>query len=380
MRAEALRQALSGMGSVATVVVPVAEPDSEGDASTHVALLSAYQGARSWLAYPRGRALLGQVSPMPQRVRLASPAVGVAVLDHIGKERFDTVYILRNYLAGVALPLQVEMPDSHFVLDIDEVDAGVARQLARLSDEAGDPDRASQYECEADILDRFARFSLPWFDAVACASKPELALLQEHYAISGVCIPNTVSSSVLVDSRRVDDIFRMLFVGNLDYAPNQDALFRLLRHVLPRVREQVADARLVVVGRGGDQIAAEYGSDAGVDWLGYVTDLEAQYQSASIGVVPLRVGGGSRIKILEAFAQGLPIVASSKAAQGLAVQHGRELMIADDHDAMLEAILHLTENTQQRDALVRHARRFVEREHSPAVVSRQMRSLLHWIG
>ncbi len=129
---------------------------------------------------------------------------------------------------------------------------------------------------------------------------------------------------------------RALFVGNFTYEPNRNGLRFLLDEVLPRVWEQLPQARLRLVGAGLEQPPSD---DPRVEALGFVDDLADAYAGVSAAVVPLLQGGGTPLKFVEALAYGLPIVATPRAAAGLAVRDGEHCVLAEGAEAYADALV-----------------------------------------
>jgi glycosyltransferase involved in cell wall biosynthesis len=129
---------------------------------------------------------------------------------------------------------------------------------------------------------------------------------------------------------------RAIFVANFAYQPNRNGLHFMLDEVFPRVWAKLPDARLTLVGAGLEQPPS---GDPRVEALGFVEDLRTAYARASCAVVPLLQGGGTPLKFLEAMAYGLPVVASARAAAGLAVTDGEHCLIAEDGEAFAAALV-----------------------------------------
>ena len=129
---------------------------------------------------------------------------------------------------------------------------------------------------------------------------------------------------------------RAIFVANFAYEPNRDGLRFLLEQVLPLVWAELPDATIALVGAGLDTAVP---LDPRVQAVGFVEDLRAAYAAASCAVVPLLVGGGTPLKLLEALAYGLPVVATPRAVAGLAVEDGEHLLVADGAQAFASALI-----------------------------------------
>ena len=202
------------------------------------------------------------------------------------------------------------------MIDVDDDDAALLRTL-------GD-------DTEADVCERLARCWLPDADAVLAASAVEAAGVATRAGIDHVEVaPNAVPIPERVPPPPGED--RLLFVGNLTYEPNRVAARLLAGEILPRVQQRRPNATLELVGSNGGSLDDLAGVD-GVRLLGAVPDVAPHYASADAVVVPLRHGGGTRIKVLEAFAYRRPVVATSTAVAGLDVVHDRHVVVAETSD------------------------------------------------
>jgi glycosyltransferase involved in cell wall biosynthesis len=133
---------------------------------------------------------------------------------------------------------------------------------------------------------------------------------------------------------------RILFLGALDWRPNHDAVEVLLNDVFPRVRQRDAAVTLEIVGRKPPAaLAGRIAATPGVTLHADVTDVMPYLARAAVMAVPLRIGGGSRLKILEAMAAGLPVVSTTVGAEGLRLDPTRDLDIADDWDAFADVLV-----------------------------------------
>ena len=132
-------------------------------------------------------------------------------------------------------------------------------------------------------------------------------------------------------------------------------------NIWPSVREQQPHLRFTVVGRDPAPAIQQLANLPGVDVTGSVTDVRPFYRDACVAVVPLRVGGGSRLKILEAMAAGVPVVSTTLGAEGIDVQDGENIVLADSDDEFAAAIIKLSLETQLRERIIESARRLARR-------------------
>jgi polysaccharide biosynthesis protein PslH len=149
-------------------------------------------------------------------------------------------------------------------------------------------------------------------------------------------VPNVVDAAAIEPLGAVAPERRALFVATFTYEPNRAGLRFLLQQVLPLVWAELPDAELVLVGRGLDEPPSP---DPRVKTLGFVEDLRPVYAQARCAVVPLLQGGGTPLKLIEALAHGLPVVATPAAVKGLKVRDGEHCLIAGDADAFAAAVV-----------------------------------------
>lgn len=151
------------------------------------------------------------------------------------------------------------------------------------------------------------------------------------------------------------DSLRLLFVGNFKHPPNLDAANRLINSIFPQVQTKFAGARLHIVGA---HLPASVLGNANPNIVvtGYVPDVSLYLEQASLVVIPLRLGGGMRVKTLEALAAGKAVVASARAVEGLDVVDGQHLILAESDEEFVAAIKELLHNPEKRKALGAQAR------------------------
>lgn len=154
---------------------------------------------------------------------------------------------------------------------------------------------------------------------------------------------------------------RIGHIGAMDWLPNREGIDWFRKEVWPRIREKEADAELLLAGR--DMTASDKKED-GIKELGEVEDAQAFMRSLNVFVVPLFSGSGLRIKILEAMALGIPVVATSMAAEAIEAENGQEIILADRAEDFADAILRLAGNPPLAEQIRRQARQLVERHYA----------------
>ena len=161
---------------------------------------------------------------------------------------------------------------------------------------------------------------------------------------------------------------RLGFLGTFRADFNRDALGYLLRQIWPRIRQQHPSCRLIIAGNGhGGALAGETRA-AGAQWLGFVPDLAGLFAGIDLLLVPLRFGGGVRIRILEALAAGVPVVATPIAAAGLGVEDGTHLALAEGPDDIAARVDRLLTHPDEARELGRRGRAWCAKHHGPDVL------------
>jgi len=152
----------------------------------------------------------------------------------------------------------------------------------------------------------------------------------------------------------------IVFVGSMDWMPNDDGIRWFADAVFPLVQRQIASAKLTVVGRNPSQALGQSAlRNRAIEVKGSVPDVRPYLESATVSIVPLRIGGGTRLKIYEAMAMGTPIVATTIGAEGLPLKNGEHLLIADSPEAQAAAIVQLLSDPVRAVEMAQNAQRFV---------------------
>ena len=169
----------------------------------------------------------------------------------------------------------------------------------------------------------------------------------------------------------------LVFVGSMDWMPNVDGVLWFAREVLPRIRARLPGCRLTIAGRDPDPaLQALASSVPGIIVTGTVPDIRPYLWDAAVCIVPLRVGGGTRLKIFEAMAAGVPVVSTAIGAEGLPVTGGRNILIAGDPEDFAAACWRLLQDHAAADALARDALHLVTGSFSWEEVARRFEALM----
>jgi glycosyltransferase involved in cell wall biosynthesis len=164
---------------------------------------------------------------------------------------------------------------------------------------------------------------------------------------------------------------RLVFTGSMDWHPNEDAIAYFADAILPHIRREVPTVSLAVVGRRPSARVKAIAEQAGMLVTGTVDDVRPYMGEASVYVVPLRAGGGTRLKIFEALAMEKAVVSTTVGAEGLALTSGREFVAADDPQAFAREVVSLLNDPARRRTLGQAGRHLVETRYSWPQVARE---------
>jgi sugar transferase (PEP-CTERM/EpsH1 system associated) len=216
------------------------------------------------------------------------------------------------------------------------------------------------------------------FDHVVCVSSEDAQTLRSEFGIDSLSVlPTGVDTDYFRPSGAGSQKGRMSFVGSMDWEPNEDGVVWFLEEVYPRIRRDMPEAEFYIVGRNPSarlrRIAA---ANPGAVVTGGVADVRPYLAASEVVVVPLRVGGGTRIKIPEAMAMAKPVVSTSVGAEGLPFRNGGELCIADPPEEFAQTVLTLLANGPLRDSISAAARATVVENHGWGRVADAMDTIL----
>ena len=225
----------------------------------------------------------------------------------------------------------------------------------------------------ARLMSEFERRALGEFDAHVVVSQRDAERLRDLNSDARVfVIGNGVDTSYYSDSeiekaagatRDAPGKNRILFVASMDYHANIEGAVNFARKVWPSLRARQPELVFTIVGRDPSREVRALALTTGIEVTGTVDDVRPFYRQAAAAIVPLNVGGGSRLKILEAMAAGVPVVSTTLGAEGLDVQHGENILIADTNEQLVEAIVNVVENQAQRNGLSAAGRALVSNHY-----------------
>jgi glycosyltransferase involved in cell wall biosynthesis len=211
-------------------------------------------------------------------------------------------------------------------------------------------------------------------DAVLACS-PSNADFFKTYNRKTYTIPNGVErgeSRIAAEGREPV----LVFMGGIGYPPNADAMEFYLTAIHPKVREHVPNVRLLAIGTDKKWLDDLDIYDPSISPLGFVEDVAPYLNEASIGICPIRYGSGTRIKIMTCMKAGLPVVSTSKGAEGVGYQNGQDIIIADAPESFAEAIVRLLNDRPYREKMAQNGLDFIAKNCDWNVIGKELASII----
>lgn len=283
-----------------------------------------------------------------------SQAMESTVEAAVQRHRFDAIHADQLWMADYALRGATQAP-TRPLLVLDQHNA-VQIVLLRLADGAHNALRRQLLRREYRALARYEREIVPAFDETVWVTAEDKAAVGVEGGLAQPVIPIAVNAEGTAPIERVPRPWRVTFVGGLHWPPNAAGITWFAREVWPAVRHLHPEAVLTVIGKAPPAGLAQ---TAGVEVCGYVDDPLPYLRETAAFIVPLQSGGGMRVKILDAWTWGVPVISTTIGAEGLAAREGRELLIADSPAAFVTSVASVLADQTVGQALVEAGRRLV---------------------
>jgi glycosyltransferase involved in cell wall biosynthesis len=265
-------------------------------------------------------------SSLPYAIRkYKSDAMTRAISDATSKANFDVV--ICDFLApAVNLPRDLQTP---VVLFQHNVEAEIWRRHYEVQQH---PAKRLYLRLQWRKMQRFERDACRRVDSVIAVSEADAQMMERDYGVAKVHdIPTGVDVDFFKPSNSVTARPNSLvFTGSMDWLPNEDAMRFFVDDILPLIKQRIPDVHLTIVGRNPYHSLLELAKrDSALTVTGRVDDVRGYIEAAVAFIVPIRIGGGTRLKIYEAMAMEKPVISTTIGAEGLPVHDGAQLLIAD---------------------------------------------------
>jgi glycosyltransferase involved in cell wall biosynthesis len=235
----------------------------------------------------------------------------------------------------------------------------------RLADAAGNPLKKAYFENQWQRMVRYERQICEFCDGVVAVSPEDADVMRQEYGLDNVLgdVPTGVDSDHFHEVQRERKPGNIVFLGSMDWMPNIDAVEWFVEEIYPEIAQQCPSATLTIVGRRPPRsVVALAEEDATIQVTGTVPDVRPYLAEGSVCVVPLRAGGGTRIKIFEAMAAGLPVVSTSIGAEGLPLEDGTHCYLADEPKPFADRVVQLLKETEAARQMAETAAKLVRDE------------------
>src|SRR5690348_1648635 len=354
-----------------TVVAAHGPSDDPGGLTTRLAgcerVLSVPYAAPQHGSARFARALVRSwLSPLPVHIRKwRAPVLRQEVARLLAAESFD-LCVADFLITTQNVPLDGPVPTVLFAHNVEHM---IWKRLSRVDSRWW---RRALLELEWRKMRRYEAQACTRARLTIAVSEADRAVLAAHAPRAKVCaIPTGVDTAYFTPNGSEQRPGALVFTGAMDWFPNEDGIVHFVDAVFPRIRAAVPDATLTVVGRNPGPRVRQLATVPGVRITGTVNDVRPHVAGAAVYVVPLRVGGGTRLKIFEALAMGKAVVSTALGVEGLPLTPGMHFVQADDPAQFADSVVGLLGDPARRRALGGAGRSLVEQRYSWSHVARE---------
>lgn len=300
-----------------------------------------------------------------------------AVNQIVSSEHVDVIHADQLTMTQFGFPLDI--PDSKKPVLVFDAHNAVWTITARMKENAPfylkpplslETARIKHYEGKI-VSDFAATFAVTEPDRLALLEAVKSARSNGHNPADPISvIPIAVDTHQIQPVARAADSLNILTMGTLYYPPNADGIRWFVQEVFPLVRKQKQNATLTIVGKNPprDFLKLAESPDSGVIVTGFVEELDPYFAKSRLMVIPVRAGGGMRVRILEAFARGMPVVTTTVGLEGIQAQPGSDVLVADSPTDFARSVIDLLQDEALQEKLSVNGRKLVEHKYDWQVV------------
>jgi glycosyltransferase involved in cell wall biosynthesis len=324
--------------------------------------------------YAPANLLRGMLGPTPISVLNYTSAAMVKELERLLRARdFDAVQIEGVHLFAYLNQIRTLAPRARIVCDWHNIESEL---LLRYAGNSPGLARRMYARRTTSLLHRLELQLLSLCSAHTVCSERERQILLEYAPGTRIeVIGNGVDVEYFIQTEASDTRRSLVFVGSMDYHANIDAAVYFANEVWPTVRARRPDLQFIIVGSRPTAEVLALGQQPGIRVTGTVEDIRPFYGSALAVVVPLRVGSGTRLKVLEAMAAGTPVISTTLGVEGLSVSDGAEFRLADSSSAMADAATSLQAGSAEWRKIAVNARQLVKSRYDWPIIGEKLRRL-----
>lgn len=288
----------------------------------------------------------------------------------IRKKSFDIIHFEMLHSGQYLDDLSEKIPT---LLSLQNIDSVVWTRLAEYS-----KSRIQKigYQHQSRTFSRYEKKMCQKFNTVTCVSKIDKDILSAICSQADIdLIPNGVDLDLYRPKYEQEKENVLVFTGSMDWLPNEDAAVYFTQDVFPLIKRNIENVKFQIVGSNPTESVLKLGKQEDVVVTGRVKDIKPYIAQATVYVVPLRIGGGTRLKILEALAMGKAVVSTPVGAEGLDLSDGEDIFLAEDVESFAETIIRLMNRNELRRQVGMAGRKFMEKEYSWNKIGEKLREV-----
>ncbi|HLH05352.1 MAG TPA: glycosyltransferase [Bryobacteraceae bacterium] len=354
-------------------VIQILQPSDDWKEPAEASLFEDLLVIRKKQSYTPGMVLKGMLGPQPVTVlNYQSAEIGALLEKTLASRPFDAVQMETSNLVGYLDIIRRAPGRPSLIVDWHNIDSELMSRFAAETKNAGKKLVARR---TATLLAHVeAQLAREAEGHAVCSERDRQALLAHNPHAKIAVVPNGVDASAFTPVPRNPENRSLLFVGSMDYHANVDAVVWFARSVWPEIARRHPQLVFTIAGRRpGPEIQA-LASDR-IRVTGTVDDIRPYYAQACAVIVPVRVGSGTRLKILEAMAMGVPVISTTLGAEGIAVTDGQNILLADTESAMSDAVGRILSDPSFAERIAGAARNLVANEYDWQLVGEKLYDL-----
>lgn len=259
------------------------------------------------------------------------------------------------------------------ILDEQNIDSGIWSRLTRTEHQLI---RKALFYWQYRCFIKYERKICNDFNKCLCVSKEDSELLKSINPNASIeVIPNGVDPNYFSPYDNKEDETKLVFTGSMDWQPNEDAVVYFCQEIFPLIRSELSDMKFFIVGSNPTSKVLSLSDKPGIHVTGLVDDVRPYIADASIYVVPLRIGGGTRLKILQALAMKKAIVSTSIGCEGIDIEPDRDLMVSDDPHDFANKVIMLSKDKELRKKLGENGRLLILQKYDWKAIVDKLESI-----
>jgi len=304
------------------------------------------------------------------------PAMESTIKQLIQSQIFDIIHFemlhTGQYLQALS---NLQIPT---LLSLQNIDSAIWR---RLAEQTSNPLRKMAFWMQYRSFRRYERLMSEKFSACACVSEEDKNLLIDLCPdIPVEVIPNGVDVESYQADHSLTEEAALVYTGSMDWLPNEDAVLYFHEQIFALIEAQIPNVKFYIVGQNPTERVQQLSQQDKVIVTGTVDDVKPYIAKASVYVVPLRIGGGTRLKILEALAMEKAVVSTTIGCEGLELTAGEDILIADEPEKFAQAVIQLSQDEKLRQTFGGNGRNRVEEKYDWRSIGKQLNELYMILG